>query len=120
MDKIVIATTVNATDDPIVQLAKKLGISFFRGSEFNVVGRVTAAMQEAKADIIVQLTADCPLIDPEIIDQLVRIYEANMCGHGVGDGWRSDEIGTFDPIQTGTFDPTEMSVSGIFCDRSER
>jgi spore coat polysaccharide biosynthesis protein SpsF len=89
VDKIVIATTVNATDDPIVQLAKKLGISFFRGSEFNVVGRVTAAMQEAKADIIVQLTADCPLIDPEIIDQLVRIYEANDFDHVENGGLRS-------------------------------
>ncbi|MFY9983742.1 MAG: glycosyltransferase family protein [Chthoniobacterales bacterium] len=81
LDAIVVATTVNATDDPIVELAQRLGIRFFRGSEFNVVGRVTAAMQEVKADIIVQLTADCPLIDPEIIDQLVRIYAANDFDH---------------------------------------
>src|ERR1700756_2129802 len=81
LDAIVVATTVNATDDPIVDLAKNLGIRFFRGSEFNVVGRVTAAMQENQADIIVQLTADCPLIDPEIIDQLVRIYAANDFDH---------------------------------------
>src|SRR5580700_7623664 len=70
IDTIVVATTVNATDDPIVLLARQLGIQFYRGSEFDVVGRVTAAMQAAKADIIVQLTADCPLIDPDIIDQI--------------------------------------------------
>jgi spore coat polysaccharide biosynthesis protein SpsF len=81
LDAIVVATTVNATDDPIVQLAQRLNIDFFRGSEFDVVGRVTGAMQTAKADIIVQLTSDCPLIDPEIIDQFVRIYAANDFDH---------------------------------------
>jgi spore coat polysaccharide biosynthesis protein SpsF len=81
VDAIVVATTVNATDDPIVELAQRLNISFFRGSEFDVVGRVTSAMQAAKADIIVQLTSDCPLIDPEIIDQFVRIYAANDFDH---------------------------------------
>ena len=81
VDAIVVATTVNTTDDPIVQLAERLNISFFRGSEFDVVGRVTGAMQSAQADIIVQLTSDCPLIDPEIIDQFVRIYAANEFDH---------------------------------------
>jgi spore coat polysaccharide biosynthesis protein SpsF len=77
LDVIVISTTVNKTDDPIVELAQRLGVRFFRGSESDVVGRVTSAMREAKADIIVQLTSDCPLIDPQIIDQLLRIYAAN-------------------------------------------
>jgi spore coat polysaccharide biosynthesis protein SpsF len=81
IDAIVIATTVNATDDPIVNLAQKLGVRYFRGSEFDVVGRVTSAMEEVKADIIVQLTSDCPLIDPEIVDQVVRIYAANQFDH---------------------------------------
>jgi spore coat polysaccharide biosynthesis protein SpsF len=81
IDTIVVATTVNATDDPIVLLARQLGIQFYRGSEFDVVGRVTAAMQAAKADIIVQLTADCPLIDPDIIDQILRIFAANEFDH---------------------------------------
>src|SRR5215469_4940434 len=80
-DSIVVATTVNATDDPIVTLARQLGIRFFRGSEPDVVNRVTSAMREAKADIVVQLTSDCPLIDPDIIDQLVRIYAANGFDH---------------------------------------
>jgi spore coat polysaccharide biosynthesis protein SpsF len=81
LDAIVIATTVNQTDDPIATLAQKLGIRHFRGSEFDVVGRVTSAMEEVKADIIVQLTSDCPLIDPEIVDQIIRIYSANEFDH---------------------------------------
>ncbi|MBV8483394.1 MAG: glycosyltransferase family protein [Verrucomicrobia bacterium] len=81
VDAIVVATTVNVTDDPIVHLAQKLGIRFFRGSESNVVERVTTAMKEVQADIIVQLTSDCPLIDHEIIDQLLRIYASNEFDH---------------------------------------
>lgn len=81
VDAIVVATTVNAADDPIVALAQRLGIRFFRGSEADVVNRVTSAMQEAKADIVVQLTADCPLIDPDVVDQIVRIYAANNFDH---------------------------------------
>lgn len=81
IDTIVVATTTNSTDDPIVELAQRLGVRFFRGSEFDVAGRVTLAMQAAKADIIVQLTADCPIIDPQIIDQFVRIYAANEFDH---------------------------------------
>jgi spore coat polysaccharide biosynthesis protein SpsF len=81
IDEIVIATTLNAADDPIVKLAEKLGVRFFRGSELDVVGRVTTAMQETHADIVVRLTSDCPLIDPEVIDQMIRIYEANDFDH---------------------------------------
>jgi spore coat polysaccharide biosynthesis protein SpsF len=81
IDEIVIATTVNATDDPIVKLAERLGVRFFRGSELDVVSRVTAAMQAVHADIVVRLTSDCPLIDSEVIDQMIRIYEANDFDH---------------------------------------
>jgi spore coat polysaccharide biosynthesis protein SpsF len=77
VDAIVIATTVNKTDEPIVELAQKLDLGLFRGSELDVAGRVTAAMQAAKADVVVRLTSDCPLIDPEVIDQIVRVYLAN-------------------------------------------
>jgi spore coat polysaccharide biosynthesis protein SpsF len=77
LDTIVVATTVNAADDPIAEVAKRIGVRCFRGSELDVVGRVTSAMEEAKADIVVQLTSDCPLIDPQVIDQVIRIYAAN-------------------------------------------
>ncbi|MBV8214528.1 MAG: glycosyltransferase family protein [Verrucomicrobia bacterium] len=81
LDAIVIATTTNGADDPIVKLAEKLGVAYFRGSEFDVAGRVTSAMEQAKADVVVQLTSDCPLIDPQIIDRYVRFYAANEFDH---------------------------------------
>jgi spore coat polysaccharide biosynthesis protein SpsF len=77
LDAIVVATTVNAPDQEIVDVASGIGIESFRGSEHDVVARVTGAMEAAEADIVVQLTGDCPLLDPEIIDQVIRVYSAN-------------------------------------------
>jgi spore coat polysaccharide biosynthesis protein SpsF len=77
IDEIVISTTVNQTDDVLVRCAQDLGIGYFRGSEEDVVSRVVGAMEAAGADIVVQLTGDCPLLDWEVVDQLIRLYQAN-------------------------------------------
>ena len=67
LDTIVMATTVNEADDPLVKLALSKNINFFRGSENNVMSRVIAAAESVKAEIIVGITGDCPVIDPIII-----------------------------------------------------
>lgn len=77
IDHIVISTTANRTDDVVARCAEELGVGCFRGSEEDVVGRVVGAMESAEADLVVQLTGDCPLLDWEVIDQLIRIYRAN-------------------------------------------
>jgi spore coat polysaccharide biosynthesis protein SpsF len=77
IDSIVVATTINEPDQEIVNMASRIGIGSFRGSENDVAARVTGAMEAAQADIVVQLTGDCPLLDPEIIDQVIRVYSAN-------------------------------------------
>lgn len=77
IDEIVVATTLNDTDIPIVELCEQLSISCYRGSELDVLSRYYEAAIEYKADIIVRLTSDCPLIDPEIIDQVINYYLNN-------------------------------------------
>ena len=77
IDDIVVATTINSKDNEIVDLCKNIGLSFFRGSEEDVMGRVIGAAKSAKADLIVEITADCPIIDPNIIEQIINIYNAN-------------------------------------------
>jgi spore coat polysaccharide biosynthesis protein SpsF len=77
LDQIVISTTTNRTDDVVEACARSLGVGCFRGSESDVVGRVVGAMEAAEADIVVQLTGDCPLLDWQVIDQLIRLYQAN-------------------------------------------
>lgn len=77
IDEIVLATTVNSNDDPLVDFAKKVGISYYRGSEEDVMARVIGAAESVSADLIVEITGDCPIIDPQIIEQSIRIYKEN-------------------------------------------
>ncbi|MBI5937889.1 MAG: glycosyltransferase family protein [Betaproteobacteria bacterium] len=77
LDGIVVATTTNATDDVLEALAAKLGVECFRGSEDDVLSRVLGAAQASNTELIVEITGDCPLVDPAIVDQLIGIYRAN-------------------------------------------
>lgn len=79
-DEIVIATTVNAADDPVVALARAEGVRPFRGSEGDVLSRYVGAAREAKADLVVRITADCPLIDPEVVDRVIAEAEDHPDG----------------------------------------
>lgn len=77
ISQILVATTTNRADDAIVDLCRKLKVAFYRGSEEDVLKRVVEAGQKYLADIIVRLTADCPLVDRRIVDRLVKIYLSN-------------------------------------------
>lgn len=74
IDKVVLATTTNNEDNALVDLAKKLNIGWFRGSEDDVLRRVLFAAKKYQADVIVELCGDNPLLDPEIIDKAVALY----------------------------------------------
>lgn len=71
LDGIVIATTVNATDDALAAAAEALGAIVVRGDEHDVLGRYVLAASTVNADAVVRITADCPLIDPTLIDRVV-------------------------------------------------
>ncbi len=71
ISEIVIATTTNGTDDPIEKLAQQAGVECFRGSENDVLRRFAGAALAVKADVVVRLTADCPLIDAEVMDDVI-------------------------------------------------
>jgi spore coat polysaccharide biosynthesis protein SpsF len=77
IDEIILATTTNKTDDVLEIFAKEYNISCFRGSENNVLDRVINAGKKANADIIVEITGDCPIIDPSIVDQTIKIFINN-------------------------------------------
>jgi len=77
-DEIIVATTNNDIDDVIVTLARKLNVCYYRGSEEDVLLRYYEAAKEAKADVVVRVTSDCPLIDPEIVDMSIRFYLDNV------------------------------------------
>lgn len=77
IDEIVIATTVSEYDTAIEGEAIRCGVKCFRGSEADVLSRYYFAAQENKADIIVRITSDCPLIDPRVTDKVVGYYKTH-------------------------------------------
>lgn len=74
IQQIVVATTALAQDNPVVDLCKQLNIDFYRGPEEDVLSRYYEAAVEFKANNIVRLTSDCPIIDPMIVDKAIAIY----------------------------------------------
>ncbi|MBN3926044.1 glycosyltransferase family protein [Nostoc sp. NMS4] len=77
-DEIVISTTINSTDLPIIELCDRLSIPYFRGSEEDVLARYYQAAKEHHADVVVRVTSDCPLIDPQVIDRVIQFYLDNQ------------------------------------------
>lgn len=74
IDDVVLATTTNATDDPLADFAEAEGLAAFRGSEDDVMARVIGAAEHGGADVVVEITGDCPIIDPDLVDQTIRMF----------------------------------------------
>lgn len=74
IDDIVLATTINADDDVLVEFAARAGLAVYRGSEQDVMARVIGAAEAAGADVVVEITGDCPIIDPDIVEQTIRMF----------------------------------------------
>lgn len=72
VDQVVVATTTDPSDDVLMRACKKLGVAVFRGSLQDVLDRFYQAALIYRADVIVRLTGDCPLIDPLLIDEVVN------------------------------------------------
>ena len=77
IEKIIIATTNNKEDDPIVELCKKEFVSYFRGSEDDVLDRYYQTAKKFGVEHVVRITSDCPLIDPCLIEELLNFYLRN-------------------------------------------
>ncbi len=76
VDQIIIATTSLKDDDVVVDISEKNGCEVFRGSEDDVLDRYFQCARKFELDVIVRVTSDCPLIDPQVIDQIIGEYES--------------------------------------------
>jgi len=74
LDKIVIATTDNTKDETILELARKSGIDSYAGSEDDVLDRYYQAAKKYNAEVVVRITADCPLIDAHVVDKVINRF----------------------------------------------
>jgi spore coat polysaccharide biosynthesis protein SpsF len=77
VDDVVVASTMNAADDPVVEIARSEGARWFRGDEYDVLARYAGAARDAGAEVVVRITADCPLLDPEVLDRVVEGLDAD-------------------------------------------
>lgn len=78
VDQTIIATADNDKNKPIAEVAKQYAIPCYSGSEVDLVDRFYQAARKFDASVIVRITADCPLVDPEIVDELIDIYLHNI------------------------------------------
>ena len=76
VDEIVLCTSTNKQDDPLEELAHKEQISVFRGDEDDVVKRLYDASVQYNLDYLLNITADCPFVDPVYADEIVKAYES--------------------------------------------
>lgn len=81
VDQVVVATTTNATDDPIVTLCQSLGVPTHRGSEHDVLSRYAEAAAASQADVVVRVTSDCPLLAPALVEDVLAAYQAGDCDY---------------------------------------
>jgi len=81
MDKLIVATSTNSEDDVIEKLASQLNVLCFRGSSLDVLDRFYQCAKQYEGDLIVRITADCPLIEPEIIDSAIKLSKSGECDY---------------------------------------
>ncbi len=85
VDEVLVATSVDPSDDEIAEWCSEAGVRCFRGSLDDVLSRFAEAADHAEAGIVVRITADCPLIDPWLVDSVVRHLldgDLDYCGLG--------------------------------------
>jgi len=81
IDEIVLATSDAPKNDVLVAEVAKSGFRSFRGSEDDVLNRIYKAAEEAQADAVVRITGDCPLIDPQLVDEVIDLFLASGCDY---------------------------------------
>ena len=80
-DALVVATTVNPLDDVIALWCQAHGVACRRGSEDDVLSRYALAASAPGVDVVVRVTADCPLLDPALVDQAIAAFETGDCDY---------------------------------------
>ena len=74
IDEVIVATTKNKEDDKIVNFCKKNNVLYFRGSKNDVLDRYYQCAKKFNCKVILRITSDCPLIDPNVIDRGIEIF----------------------------------------------
>jgi spore coat polysaccharide biosynthesis protein SpsF len=113
LDSLVVATSIDASDDPIAALCEQAGVACFRGSLSDVLERFHQAASFYQAQTIVRLTGDCPLVDPSIVDATVALFRSDAYDLARTDASFADgldvEVLSFGALDTATRRATRPS-----------
>jgi spore coat polysaccharide biosynthesis protein SpsF len=82
INKIIVATTSGSQDDVLASYVEEWGFEVYRGSENDVLDRFYQSVKNYNADWIVRVTSDCPLIDPQLIDEVISLVVNSGCDYG--------------------------------------
>ncbi len=74
IDEVVVATSVASDDDELVAFCEQRQVRVVRGSLDDVLDRFVAAAHQSNAELVVRVTSDCPLVDPDVVDDCIRMY----------------------------------------------
>lgn len=114
LDKVVVATTNNECDNPVVELCQGMNIDVFRGSEQDVLDRFYQCASSFQADVVVRITADCPLLDAEVVSCVIQKFlqqqadYASNCLQRTYPRGLDVEVMTFETLQTTWQQATEI------------
>lgn len=93
LDKVLVVTSTDSSDDVIEELGDSMDVPVYRGSLDDVLGRFVGAIEQERPTTVVRLTGDCPLVDPEVLDEVIREhlatgadYTSNTLEHTFPDG----------------------------------
>lgn len=81
VDQVVVATSLSLMDDRVISECARLGVEHFRGSEANVLNRYYRCAQAFAATTVVRITADCPFVDPALVDLTICAFQQNPCDY---------------------------------------
>lgn len=75
IDQVILATSSDPRNKPLINYVRQLGYSVYQGNETDVLDRYYQVAKEAKADTVVRITGDCPLIDPQLVDEIIDCFQ---------------------------------------------
>jgi spore coat polysaccharide biosynthesis protein SpsF len=93
IDQIVVATSTSPDDDKIVEFCCNHDISFYRGSEEDVLSRLVMCHRFTRTDVVVEITGDSPFVDPEVIDETIEAFMSSGADYVSNTLTRSHPIG---------------------------
>jgi spore coat polysaccharide biosynthesis protein SpsF (cytidylyltransferase family) len=115
VSKIIVATTTNNEDDLIYNISKKWNFQSFRGSETDVLDRFYQSVKNERPDWIVRVTSDCPLIDPQLVDDVIKFAQdkdVDYCSNGFIENFpdgQDVEVFKFSALEKAWYNATLLS-----------